>query len=102
LDAYAIAGIFLPAFFFVAVSGLRVPRLRKSMLAVAFLDGVNVASLSLMAVVAWRLGVAALVDGFINCLALTAALLLFRWRVSSAWLVLLGAGLGYLAVLLSN
>ena len=55
-------GIFLPAFCFVAVSGPLVPRLRRSPLAGAFLDGVNVASLALMAVVTWTLGRAAVVD----------------------------------------
>jgi chromate transporter len=52
----ATAGIFLPAFFFVAISGPLVPRLRRSAIAGAFLDGVIVASLALMAVVTWRLG----------------------------------------------
>ena len=47
----ATAGIFLPAFFFVAVSGPLVPRLRRSAIAGAFLDGLNVASMALMAVV---------------------------------------------------
>jgi chromate transporter len=38
----ATAGIFLPAFVFVALSGPLVPRLRRSPVAGAFLDGVNV------------------------------------------------------------
>src|SRR6202007_1424678 len=46
----ATIGIFLPAFFFVAVSGPLIPRIRKSETAGAFLDGVNAASLSLMTV----------------------------------------------------
>ena len=45
-----------------ALSGPLVPRLRASPTAGAFLDGVNVASLALMAVVTWQLGRAALVD----------------------------------------
>ena len=45
----ATAGIFLPAFIFVALSGLLIPRLRSSPGASRFLDGVNVASLALMA-----------------------------------------------------
>lgn len=93
----ATVGIFLPAFFFVAVSGPLVPRLRKSAVAGAFLDGVNVASLALMAVVTWQLGATTLVDGFTGWLALTAAFLLFRYRVNSVWLILGGAGLGIMA-----
>jgi Chromate transporter len=43
----------MPAFLLVAVSGPLVPRIRKSRPAGAFLDGVNVASLALMAAVTW-------------------------------------------------
>jgi chromate transporter len=87
----ATAGIFLPAFFFVAVSGPLVPRLRRSAAAGAFLDGVNVASLALMGVVTWQLGRAAVVDAPTALLALGAAVLLLRYRVNSTWLVLVGA-----------
>ena len=93
----ATAGMFLPAFLFVAVSGPLVPRLRKSPLAGAFLDGVNAASLALMAVVTWELGRAALVDGVTIVLALISTLLLFRFRVNSLWLILGGALTGLLA-----
>ncbi|MET0411939.1 MAG: chromate efflux transporter, partial [Polyangiaceae bacterium] len=58
----ATAGIFLPAFVFVALSGPLLPRLRASEGAAAFLDGVNAASLALMAVVTLQLGRAALID----------------------------------------
>ena len=59
----ATVGIFLPAFFFVAISGpFRSPVASVSDGEEAFLDGVNVASLALMAVVSWQLGRAAIVD----------------------------------------
>ena len=90
----ATVGIFLPSFVFVAVSGPLVPRLRKSPIAGAFLDGVNVASLALMAVVTWQLGRAAVFDLPTAFLLTAAALLLFRFRVNSAWLILGGALLG--------
>ncbi|MGZ3460464.1 MAG: chromate efflux transporter [Archangium sp.] len=92
----ATVGIFLPAFFFVAVSGPLVPRMRRSWVAGAFLDGVNVASLALMATVTWQLGRAALVDTWTVGLALISAVLLIRYRVNSAWLVLGGAAVGLL------
>ena len=92
----ATAGIFLPAFFFVAISGPLVPRLRRSVVAGAFLDGVNVASLALMVVVTWYLGRAALVDWLTALLAVVSALLLILWRLNSVWLILLGALTGYL------
>lgn len=90
----ATVGIFLPAFIFVAVSGPLVPRLRQSALASAFLDGVNVASLALMAVVAWRLGESALVDWVSAAIAGFAAVALIRWKINSSWLVLAGGILG--------
>lgn len=96
----ATVGIFLPAFCFVAVSGPLVPWMRRSAVAGAFLDGVNVASLALMAVVTWHLGRAALVDGLTVGLASVGAWLLFRFRVNSAWLVLGGAAVGWIGGLL--
>jgi chromate transporter len=90
----ATAGIFLPAFVFVALSGPLVPRLRRSQTAAAFLDGVNAASLALMAVVTLQLGRAALVDVTTIALALISAAVLVRFRVNSSWLVLAGAAAG--------
>jgi chromate transporter len=90
-------GIFLPAFVFVALSGPLVPRLRRSALAGAALDGVNVASLALMAVVAWQLGRAALVDPLTILVALVTAVALMRYRVNSAWLIGFGAWAGWMA-----
>jgi chromate transporter len=94
--AVATLGIFLPAFIFVAVSGPLVPRIRRSETAGAFLDGVNVGSLALMVVVTFELGRAALVDLPTVLLALASAVLLMRYRVNSAWLVLAGALIGLL------
>jgi chromate transporter len=87
----ATAGIFLPAFAFVAVSGPLVPRLRASPLAGALLDGVNVASLALMAVVTLTLARAAVVGPASAVIGVVAAILLFRFKVGSSWLVLGGA-----------
>lgn len=93
----ATVGIFLPAFFFVAVSGPLVPRLRRSAIASAFLDGVNVASLALMAVVTWQLGWSAVRDLPTAVLALGSAVLLLRYRINSTWLVAAGAAAGLVA-----
>ena len=92
----ATLGIFLPAFFFVAVSGPLVPRIRHSPTAGAFLDGVNAAALALMFVVTYELGRAALVDIKTVILAVISAAILFRFRLNSAWLVLGGAIIGLL------
>lgn len=90
----ATVGIFLPAFIFVALSGPLIPKLRASPATGAFLDGVNIASLALMAVVTWQLGSAALVDWPTGLLSLAALGVLLRWRLNSAWLVLGGAMVG--------
>jgi chromate transporter len=92
----ATIGIFLPAFVFVALSGPLIPHLRKSPAAGAFLDGVNMASLALMAVVTLQLSAAALVDPWTVLLAAGAGFLLIRYRINSAWLVLGGAVFGLL------
>lgn len=92
----ATLGIFLPAFLFVAASGPLVPRIRRSPVAGAFLDGVNVAALALMAVVSYQLGRAALIDVPTIIIALVSAIILFRFRVNSAWLIAGAAILGWL------
>lgn len=94
--AVATVGIFLPAFFFVAVSGPLVPRIRRSPMVGAFLDGINAASLALMVLVTYQLGRAAIVDLTTIALALISAVLLVRFRANSAWLVLGGAIIGWL------
>ncbi|MDX2267380.1 MAG: chromate efflux transporter [Bryobacter sp.] len=94
--AVATLGIFLPAFFFVTVSGPLVPKLRRSPTAGAILDGVNAASLALMAVVSYELCHSALVDLPSILLGLLSALGLIYFRVNSAWLVLGGAIAGLL------
>jgi len=92
--AVATVGIFLPAFVFVALSIPLLPRLRRSRLAAAFLDGVNAASLALMAVVTVQLGRAALVDWLTVALAVLSAALLLRFRLNATWLILGGAAVG--------
>jgi chromate transporter len=90
----ATIAIFLPAFFFVAISGPLVPRLRQSPLAGAVLDGVNVAALALIAVVTWQLFRSAVVDWTTLILGVLSFLLLIRYRVNSVWLLLGGAVIG--------
>jgi chromate transporter len=90
----ATVGIFLPAFFFVSISGPLLPRLRRSPIAGAFLDGVNAGSFALMVEVTWQLGRAAIVDFPTLLLAAVSAVLLLRFRLNSVWLILLGAAVG--------
>ena len=90
----ATLGIFLPAFVFVALTGVLVRGIRESPMARAVLDGVNVASLALMVVVTWQLGASAFEDPLAIALALVSTALLLKWLVNSAWLVLGGATIG--------
>ncbi|PYE55281.1 chromate efflux transporter [Deinococcus yavapaiensis] len=92
----ATLGIFLPSFVLVALSGPLVPKLRSSVFMSAFLDGVNVAALGLMAAVTLQLGRAAVVDVPTGLLALGSAALMLRATVNSAWLVLAGGLIGLL------
>jgi chromate transporter len=92
--AVATVGIFLPSFVLVAASGPLVARVRRSATLAALLDGVNVASVAIMAVVTARLARAAIVDVPTAALALASAFVLIRWRLNSAWLVLIGGVVG--------
>ncbi|ASC73807.1 chromate transport protein [Halomicronema hongdechloris C2206] len=90
-------GIFLPAFLLVGLINPWVPKLRQSRWFSAFLDGVNAASLGLMAVVTYTLGRAAIIDWVTIVLAVLAVIAVFRFKLNSAWIVLAGGVLGLLA-----
>jgi chromate transporter len=90
----ATLGIFLPGFVLVAITRPLIARIRRSVVAAAFLDGVNVASLSLMTVVTFQLARAALVDLPTIFIAIVGAVILIRWKVNSTWLVAGAAVIG--------
>jgi len=90
----ATLGMFLPAFVYVGVTSGFLPKLRKSPLAGAFLDGVNAAAVALMALVGWQFGRAVLVNIPAAILAVFSVVLIFRYKVNSTWLVLGGAAAG--------
>jgi chromate transporter len=93
----ATLGIFLPGFALVALSGRLLPKLRHSVWAAATLDGVVVASLALMAVVAWQLGRAAIVD-WRTFTILIASSVVLRFRVNSAWVIAAAGMIGWLLI----
>jgi chromate transporter len=94
--AVATVGVFLPSFLLVAASAPLIPRLRRSPLASACLDGINVASLALMAAVSLQIARASIRDVVTALIALVSLVLLLKWRVNSTWLVLAGACIGLL------
>ncbi len=98
----ATMGIFLPSFIFVALSSPLIPRIRSSNWAGGFLDGVNAAALGLMAAVTVQLGRSTLVDPLTGVIASVTAILLFRFRVNTTWLILGGASVGLVSLALKG
>ncbi|MCH7519326.1 MAG: chromate efflux transporter [Candidatus Dadabacteria bacterium] len=92
----ATVGIFLPSFVLVAAVNPIIPRLRKSPLAGAALDGVNAASLGLMAAVTIQLARVSLIDPLTIIIALLCVGTLFFLRINSTWLIAGGGIVGIL------
>jgi chromate transporter len=97
----ATVGIFLPGFLLVPVIDVVIGRIRTSAWARAFLDGVNVAALGLMAGVTYQLARAAVIDPLTGAIVALATFAVFRWRINAAWLVAAGGAVAllHLAVL---
>ena len=92
----ATVGIFLPSFVFVAFLARIVAWMRASAPAGAALDGVNAAAVGLMAGVTVQLAGEALVDVLTVALGLAAAVVLWRTRLNSTYLIAAGAAVGLL------
>jgi chromate transporter len=92
----ATIGIFAPAFLFVGISGFVIPRIRRSTIAAAMMDGVVVGSLALMGVVAWQLARAAIIDLPTLVIVIVSTTLLLRFRVNSVWLIAAAGAFGWL------
>lgn len=93
----ATIGIFLPAFILVPAINPFVSNLRKSPWTAGFLDGVNAASIGLMAAVAWELGRGTLIDIWTVLVAIASLGILLKFpKVNSAWLVIAGGAIGWL------
>lgn len=92
----ATLGIFLPSFAFVPLLHRMATGLRRWRWTSLLLDGVSVAALALMAAVTLQLGRAALIDPITWILALGSLAILLRFKPNSAWLIALGAVVGFL------
>lgn len=93
---WSTAGIFLPAFVFVAISAPFIPRLRRSALASAILDGLTMGSLALMFSVTLQLAYACLTDALSWGLTLAGLLILLWFRLNATWLMGAGVVVGLL------
>ncbi len=96
----ATLGIFLPSFVFVAISNPLIPKIRNSTWAASLLDGVNAASLGLMAAVTVQLAASSLTDLPAVLIAIVSLGLLLRYKINSTWLVAGGALAGWLVSLI--
>lgn len=93
-------GIFIPSFLVVAILNPFIPRMRASKIFSGLLDGVNIASLGLMLVVTLRLGAASIIDPLTAAMFAVAFLIIMKFRINSAWLIIAGGLIGYLTQIL--
>ena len=89
-------GIFLPSFLLVWLMRPLIPRLRSSKLVAGALDGVNAASLGLMGAVTLKLAMASLSSPWYGLIFLASLFLLFKVKMNSALLIILGGITGFL------
>lgn len=96
----ATLAIFLPSFIFVALSHPLVPRMRRSRLFSAFLDGVNAASVAIILTVCIEFGRATIIDWRAIVIAVLSAIIVFGFpKVNTAFVIAGGSLLGYLLLL---
>jgi chromate transporter len=98
----ATIGIFLPSFVFVGAITPIARRARDRAWTAALLDGVNASAVGLMAGVALQLSGDALADPITFGIAAVTALILWRTRINSAWLIAGGGAIGLTASLLQT
>ena len=91
----ATLGMFLPSFIFIAILFPFIPRLKGSAGARIFLDGINAVTVGLMAAVSWQLASGAVLDAFTAVEAIVGLLILRRFQINSAWLILGGLVAGF-------
>lgn len=95
--ALATLAVFLPSFLFVALLNPLVPAMRRSKAFSAFLDGVNVASVAIIAVVCVSFARSSVTDWRTVIIALISLAVTFGYRkINSAFVILGGALLGYM------
>jgi chromate transporter len=97
---FSTLGVFLPSFLFIALLSQVFMKLKSSPLFMAFLSGVNVAAIAMIASVAILLGMDAVNDWRSILIGLVSLAVAFGFkRVNSAFVVVGGALLGYLLTL---
>ncbi len=93
----ATIGIFIPSFFFVALSAPFLKNLRSSVFFGKFIDAVNAASFALLAKVTFDLASGGLFNLSTFVIGAVSFLIIFRFKLlNSGWLILSAGILGYL------
>jgi chromate transporter len=102
----ATLGIFIPSFLLVAALNPFMDHIRNSAWIKPFLDAVNVSAVALMVITTMQLGIATLIvpkTGYVDFLGLgisiTSAVLVIRYRINTAYLILGGAMISWGAVI---
>jgi chromate transporter len=96
----ATAAVFLPAFLMVLTLGTSVERFRSNPSVQAFLDGIQPAIVGLMFAAAALLVRHGVVDPVGGVLAVVSFVLIARWQVAPAWVLLGSCAVGVAATLL--
>ncbi len=95
----ATIGIFLPAFILVAVIKPFIYKLRENRWLSGGLDGVNIASLVLMAVVSVKLGAASIFSITTAIVFIGGMIGIIKYNINSAWLIIAGGLINWLVKL---
>lgn len=94
-------GIFLPAFLIVLAINPIIPKLRNSSWVSAMLDGINIASLILMAVVSMKLGITSLIDFLTFGIFVVSLFTIVKYKINSAWVIFAGGAIGWLSSIIN-
>ncbi|WP_323789196.1 chromate efflux transporter [Psychroserpens sp.] len=98
----ATTGIFLPSFLFVLILNPFIPRMRNSKILRYFLDSVNVAAVAVMVAVLIAMTRETLVEWQSITIALIAVFLTFKTKISTIWIIVMGAIIGFLLMILTT
>ena len=99
----ATIGVFLPSFIFVLIVNPLIKKIRKSKIASAFLDAVNISALAVMLAITFKLGYEVLIDWkAILIFLLSISMVFFYKKISVVWIVLGSAVLGYLLLFIEG
>ena len=91
----ATVGIFLPSFLLVWLINPYINKLRNSKAFSSILDGVNLASLALMAGVLMKLGYNSITNLVSLFIFIVSFIILYKTKINSAILIFLGGIIGY-------